>query len=167
MAIYFGSGSGGGDTVTGRIVQVAQTAYGGSFYSNSSSYTTISNLTTNFTMHDSGNKVLVMVNMGTAGIGGSNNYAFLRLYRDNTDFVGTAEGQRHRASFAFRNGSDHHAGSEQFIYLDSPGTGAQVTYYVKVAVEGNYFRINQNGHGGNQTNYPQSLSSLTLMEIAQ
>ena len=166
MGINFGSDSGGGDSASGRIVQIVQTAYSGSFYSNNSTYTTISNLSTDFTLHNSGNKVLVMVNMGTAGIGGSNNYAYLRLFRDNTDFVGAAEGQRERCSFAFRNGSDHHAGSEQFIYLDAPGTTAVVTYFVKVSVEGNYFRINQNGHGGNQTNYPQSLSSLTLMEIA-
>ena len=167
MAIYYGSGSGGGDTITGRIVQVVSTAYDGSFYTNSGSYTAITNLTTNFTMHDSGNKVLVMINMGSAGIGGSNNFAYLRLYRNTSHpHIGGVEGQRERCSFSFRNGSDHHCGSEQFIALDSPGTTATVTYYVKVAVEGNYFRINQNGHGGNQTNYPQSHSSLTLMEIA-
>ena len=167
MAIYYGSGSGGGDSVTGRVVQVVSTGFAGSFYSNSGSMTTIGGLTTNFTMHDSGNKVLCMVNMGTAGIGGSNNFAYLRLYRDSSAIgIGNVEGNRLRSSFSFRNGSDHHAGSEQFMLLDIPGTGAQVTYYVKVAVEGNYFRINQNGHGGNQTNYPQSHSSLTLMEIS-
>tara|TARA_R100000278_G_C5384040_1_gene133600 strand:+ start:115 stop:609 length:495 start_codon:yes stop_codon:yes gene_type:complete len=163
MGVFYGSG---GDSDSGRIVQVVNTGFSGSFYTNNTSMTTIGGLTTNFTMHDSGNKVLVMVNMGTAGIGGSNNFAYLRLYRDSSNFVGDAEGNRFRCSFSFRNGSDHHAGSEQFIYLDAPGTTSQVTYYVKVAVEGNYFRINQNGHGGNQTNYPQSISSLTLMEIA-
>ena len=167
MAVFFGSGSGGGDSESGRIVQVVTTSYDGSFYTNSGSYTNITNLNTDFTLHHTDNKVLVMVNMGSAGIGGSNNYAFLRLYRDNaTPHIGGTEGQRERCSFAFRNGSDHHTGSEQFIALDSPGTTAVVTYYVKVKVEGNYFRLNQNGHGGNQTNYPQSHSSITLIEIS-
>tara|TARA_R100000458_G_scaffold49250_1_gene48708 strand:- start:228 stop:731 length:504 start_codon:yes stop_codon:yes gene_type:complete len=166
MGVHYGSGSGGGNSQAGRIVQVVNTDFAGSFYTNNTSMTTITGLTTNLTMHDSGNKVLVMINMGTAGIGGSNNFAYLRLYRDSDNFVGDAEGNRFRCSFSFRSGSDHIAHSEQFIYLDSPSTNAQVTYYVKVAAEGNYFRINQNGHGGNQTNYPQSRSSLTLMEIA-
>ena len=86
MGVFYGSG---GDSDSGRIVQVVNTGFSGSFYTNNTSMTTIGGLTTNFTMHDSGKKVLVMVNMGTAGIGGSNNFAYLRLYRDSSNFVHT------------------------------------------------------------------------------
>ena len=69
MAIYFGDGSGGGDTTEGRILQIQRITKTDTFSSNSDSFTDLTGMSVNYTnagtyaSYEDGSPVSIRLNM--------------------------------------------------------------------------------------------------------
>tara|TARA_R100000458_G_C8051908_1_gene98683 strand:- start:20 stop:517 length:498 start_codon:yes stop_codon:yes gene_type:complete len=164
MAIEYGDGS---DSNTGRIIQVVQTTFQGT-HSHSNGYdTSITGMNTSITPKETASRIHIAIQIGCCGVSGSNNYMYFSLYRDSTNLPrGNADGNRVVCTFAVRPGSDHHAYPISMNYIDAPNTTSSVTYYTKYKTEGGTGYINANGLDYNQTNYPRTISTVILTEIA-
>ena len=51
-------------------------------------------------------------------------------------------------------------------YIDTPNSTSSTSYNLKFAREGGTMRINANGLDYNQSNYPRTISTMILTEIA-
>ena len=167
MAIEYGDGS---DSNTGRIIQVKDAYLKTIVTVSSSSDTAISGLTNSITCHESTSQVKIDIHIGTCGTSSSNYYMFFTLYKDGSILsgsLGNTEGSRQRCTFSHRVSADHIAIPASFSYMDTVGDTNSHTYDLRVAMEGGITgRINTTGNGYNQSNYPITMSSLILTEIA-
>ena len=167
MAIYYRSGS-TNNSDTGRIIQVVtgeKTNVFSESVSQGSETQTI--LGTNITMHDSGNKVLVL-----AQVAASLNTTHGRtasLYRGTSQLiVGDTDGVRSKrqAGSSSSNSSSH---STIFLMnLDSPGAGTH-TYGFRLSHQENNTLtcyLNRTDYDNNTSAAARITSSIVLMEIA-
>ena len=167
MAIYYRSGS-TNNSDTGRIIQVVtgeKTNVFSESVSQGSETQTI--LGTNITMHDSGNKVLVL-----AQVAASLNTTHGRtasLYRGTSQLiVGDTDGvsSKRQAGSSSSNSSSH---STIFLMnLDSPGAGTH-TYGFRLSHQENNTLtcyLNRTDYDNNTSAAARITSSIVLMEIA-
>ena len=167
MAIYYRSGN-TNNSDTGRIIQVVtgeKTNVFSESVSQGSETQTI--LGTNITMHDSGNKVLVL-----AQVAASLNTTHGRtasLYRGTSQLiVGDTDGVRSKrqAGSSSSNSSSH---STIFLMnLDSPGAGTH-TYGFRLSHQENNTLtcyLNRTDYDNNTSAAARITSSIVLMEIA-
>ena len=167
MAIEYGDGS---DSNTGRSIQVKNAYQKGIVTVSSSSDTAISGLSESITCHESTSQVKIDIHIGTAGASSGNYYMFFTIYKDGNILggsLGNTEGSRQRCTFSHRVSAGHIAVPVSFSYIDTVGDTNSHTYDLRVAMEGGVTgRINTTGNGNNQSNYPITMSSLILSEIA-
>ena len=167
MAIQYGDGS---DSNTGRTIQVKDAYLKTIVTVSSSSDTAISGLSQSITCHESTSQVRIDVFIGCCAANSANYYMFFTLYKDGSIIggaIGNTEGSRQRCTFAQRTSAGHIAIPVSFSYLDTVGDTNSHTYDVRCAMEGGVTgRIGTTGNGNNQSNYPISMSSLILTEIA-
>tara|TARA_R100001510_G_C7576632_1_gene151107 strand:+ start:42 stop:548 length:507 start_codon:yes stop_codon:yes gene_type:complete len=167
MAIEYGDGS---DSNTGRIIQVKEAYLKTIVTLSSSSDTAISGLSEGITCHESTSQVKIDVFIGCCGANSANYYMFFQLYKDGNIIGGArgnTEGSRQRCTFSVRTPAGHIAVPVSFSYMDTVGDTNSHTYDVRCAMEGGVTgRINTTGNGNNQSNYPITISSLILTEVA-
>jgi len=164
MAIEYGDGT---DSNTGRIIQVVQTTFQGTHSATGSSDVTITGLDTSITPKENASRIHIAVQIGTCGVGGTNNYMYFSLYRGSVNLPrGNAASSRKVCTFSIRPGLEHYAYPISMNYIDTPNTTSSTTYHVKYSMEGGTGYINANGLDYNQTNYPRTISTMILTEIA-
>ena len=156
----------------GAILQLISVEATGNYSFNTATgtYTDVTGLTLNITPKFNNSKIFLTAKVDLSAA--LNQRWGLRFTRDGsvpTSSIGDADGSRTRSHSSgygqASNGIDNNVGMQ---FLDSPATTSQVTYKVQVTCEGsNQVVINRSiTHGDSATVYT-SLSTLTLMEIAQ
>jgi len=168
MAINYGDGTTSND---GRIIQVKEGINRTITTVSSSSDTAIGGLSEGITCSEAASKVRIDISLGMFGISSASYYAFFVIYKDGSALInsmGQTEGSRQRCSFAVRQNPGGHMGQAlYFTYIDTPGDTSSHTYDLRVSMEGGVTgRLNATGNGNNQSNYPITMSSITLTEIA-
>ena len=152
----------------GHVLQVKQAVKSDTQTTTASDFVDITGLSVSITPSSTSSKILVYSNVlcvGTVSAAG----AWTRIVRDSTAIgVGDADGSRIRAAafgYAPDNGdSRQHA----TMFLDSPSTTSATTYKVQFSANGTYTAyINRTQADNNSNGYARSISTITVMEIAQ
>jgi hypothetical protein len=157
----------------GAVLQVVQSTLAGTqAFSGSSAWTDVTSLTATITPTSSASKFLLMFSIMVAG----DNNTWFRFVRNGSAVgVGNADGVKQQASSG--NGYFNYTGNAAQLYqlsgqyLDSPSTGSAITYKMQLYCDsgggtGTTY-INYNGHEGNVANFARTMSTFTVMEIAQ
>ncbi len=152
---------------TGKVGQVIQTAVDGTveITSSSGTFVDITGFSASITPSATDSKILAMVNVNYGGTG--NIYGGVRLVRDSTVVgVGTASGNRTRASVSTSNNDISKARSRGFDFLDTPSTTSATTYKLQVTLNGSQtFKLNIEGENIDNAANHRTISTITLMEI--
>jgi len=157
----------------GSVLQVAQanTQVRQVFNSGSNPYTTyhdITGLSVTITPTSSSSKFLLMASVTIASLGTAYN-TYLVFDRNGTQVgVGTASPNAYSATSAFRSQSADQLASVAMCHLDSPSTGAAITYKVRVNNSGgsSYPAYINGTNSVDNTWQATPYSSITIMEIA-
>ena len=166
MAIYYGDG---GNSASGRVVQVVQ-AFKTDSFSVGNSFAEVTGLSPSITV-TSGNKVLISYGLSVSAA--ANVYsAHLKLRRGSTDIaVSTAAtgNIRNLSSFyltSYDSYSDTTFTNFNNMYLDSPSAGSH-TYKVMLQSGYNNYNVyvNRLYNMRNYDNYGCAVSHVTLMEV--
>ena len=153
--ISLSQGDGSALTGVGKVLQVVNATFSGS-YSTSSATRTDTGLTASITPTNTANKILVFVNLtGNSAYGGTGSgpYGRFTLMRGATDLTRIEGEQGYTGSTASNS-----TGSCSTTYLDSPNTTSSTTYKVQGS--------NAPGNGIISISTSSSTSTITLMEIA-
>ena len=171
MAIYFGDGSGGGDTVEGRIIQVQLTTKTDTFSSNSDSFTDLTGMNVNITPHHSGNKILIIASICYGQ--SADSYASGQLVRGSTA-IGVAPSSYYRTVCGFSLMGELYNGnnklfSQTYTFLDSPNTTSQVNYKLQgrtYSGDSRSFCINRTLTDSNSSYHHRGASRIMALEVA-
>ena len=172
MAIYFGDGSGGGDTVEGRIIQVQLTTKTDTFSSNSDSFTDLTGMSVSITPHHTGNKILIIASFCYGQ--SADSYASGRLVRGSTG-LGVAPSASYRTLCGFSMQDELYNGnnklySQTYTYLDHPNTTSSKTYKLQGRTyngDGRSFCINRTLSDANASYLHRGESRIMALEVAQ
>ena len=176
MAIYFGDGSGGGDTTEGRILQIQRITKTDTFSSNSDSFTDLTGMSVNITPHHSGNKILVIASICYGQ--SADSYASGRLVRYRADVgtvgLGVAPSASYRTLMGFSMQNELYNGdnklfSQTYTYLDEPNTTVQLTYKLQVRTyngDSRSFCINRTLSDANASYLHRGESRIMALEVA-
>lgn len=149
----------------GQVLQVVSTTLSDNFTCTAHlSFTTITGLAVNITPSSSSNKILVLMNVATGGVGPCG----CQLLRDSTNIGGgDSEGIRSQ-SIIGGGGSSTSVNSQFGMILDTPNTTSQITYQVqgKANSGSNPLYINQNATDSNGSTTHRTSSTITAIEIA-
>lgn len=154
-----------------RVLQVVQTTKTDTFTTTSTTDVAITGLSATITPTNSSNKILVIINIGASGTTTADYGVYFSLYRNAslvTGAVGDAAGSRKLCSSASRNSTTTSYQSSSIVFIDSPATTSARTYacYVSMESGGGNACINRSGTDSNSAQFPRSISSITVMEIA-
>jgi len=139
--------------VGGKVLQVVQGTSTTEISTSSTSYVT-TNLSANITPSSSSNKIMISI-AGSGREDADGNTVQYTIFRDSTNLEGaTDKGFCDLGS----TGATYVKGAYTVFYLDSPSSTSQITYA--------FYMKNQNGSGGCRAMHRNSLSTITLMEIA-
>ncbi len=148
-------------------VQIVQTTKTDTFTASlSGTYTDITGLSVNITPTSSSNRILVMVNIGTAC--GANNSA-IQLLRGSTPIcIGDAATSRTQATMADIVSLGSNGGPVSFAFLDSPATTSSTTYKVQfwAGVSSTAVYINYGSQDSANAYRFRTASTITVMELA-
>lgn len=153
---------------TGSILQVVSTVKTDTFSTTSTSYVDITGMSATVTPSNSGNKILVIVDI--KGWTQNSQIGAIQLLRNSsTIYIGDAAGSRAQVSIAglYANGSPTNVlGTGMLCYLDSPSTTSAVTYKLQTKTITNTVYINRQAVDDNNNDNSRAASSITLMEIS-
>lgn len=156
----------------GKILQVVSTTKTdtSSLSTGAASFSTVTGFTTSITPSSASNKILVV-----GHIYGSCSGSFAwgtAITRGGTQIaaaIGDAAGSRTQlTSFNYVAGSDT-VGPNTFMFLDSPASTSALTYGLEVFNYSGITRtiyINRSINDTDSANFPRSISTLTVMEVA-
>ena len=171
MAIYFGDGSGGGDSTEGRIIQTQLTSKSATFSSNSDSFVDITGFYVDITPHHSGNKILFIATLawGTSIDG----YSSLQLLRDSTA-LGVAPSYYNQTVCSFALQANDNARNKlynaTYTFLDSPNSTSTLRYKLQCRTypgDNRYFTLNRTYlNHGSYSYHHRAPSRLIAMEVA-
>jgi hypothetical protein len=158
---------------TGSVLQVVQanTQVRQVFNSGSPPNTTyydVTGLSVTITPTSSSSKFLLIASVTTASIGTAYN-TYLVFDRNGTQVgVGTASPNAYSATSAFRSATTDQLASVAMCHLDSPSTGAAITYKVRINNSGgsSYPAYINGANAVDNTWQATPYSSITIMEIA-
>jgi hypothetical protein len=153
------------------ILQVVSATKVDTFTTSSTSDVEITGLTVSITPATTTNKILVLVSIGACGTTTNDYGAFFSLYRSASVIsgaIGTAAGSRKVCSSAVRSSNSARYTGASISYLDSPNSTSSLTYSTYVSMEsgGGTAVVNRNGSDGDQANFPRSISTITILEVA-
>jgi hypothetical protein len=152
----------------GHVIQVVSVTKTDTFTTASTTFVDVTGLSVSITPSSTSSKILVM-----ATVPGSANPATvaiqMRLVRDSTGIaIGDAAGSRTQVSMAGMPASTSETTAMGVDFLDSPSTTSAITY--KIQIRGNTANtvaVNRTITDTDNSNLARSVSTLTLMEIAQ
>ena len=158
---------------TGHIIQTQQTVKTDTFTNNSQSAFVDIGLAVTISPHYSTSKILVQYKVGTSILNGAYG-CYLRLVRGSTNIaLGDTRGNRLRASTAALSNTS--AGGYNVFYqtldfIDEPSTTSATTYKIQArgwnSSAGN-FHVNRTDVDTNSIDHATTVSTITVMEIAQ
>lgn len=156
----------------GKILQVVSTIKTdtSSLSTGAASFSTVTGFTASITPSSTSNKVLVIGHIYGSCVG---SFAWgTAITRGGTQIAaatGDAAGSRTRlTSFNYVAGSDT-VGPNTFMFLDSPASTSALTYGLEVFNYSGITRtiyINRSINDTDSANFPRSISTLTVMEVA-
>ena len=155
--------------VPGHVLQVVSATKTDTFAMSSSTFTDIPSLSATITPSSTSSKIYVSVTMLT-GQATASTATHFRLVRDSTAIgIGDAAGSRIRISSSTYAANNNESMPTAITFLDSPSTTSASTYKVQMAsvLNGNQSVINRSNGDPDNTNSGRSISTITLMEIAQ
>lgn len=162
--------SGTGSTYApGHVVQVVQVAKTDTFSMSSTTYADITGLSASITPKFASSKILVQVVM-SVNADQNNTTAMFKLLRGSTEIgLGDTAGSRLRSAFPRVGSSAANSINVVSDFFDSPATTSATTYKIQVRTEvnGNSVHINRSTSDGDSAVASRSISTITLMEIAQ
>ena len=152
----------------GSVLQVVSTAKIDSF-STTSSMADVTGLSVDITPSSSSNKILILVQIGVAGLDSG---VGVRLLRGSTDILLPASsgsrrlhsttGQFTPLSSPFQYG----VANAPIMFLDSPNTTSATTYKVQAGVLSSTIYVNMTPYDLDNGNASRATSTITAMEIA-
>jgi len=149
----------------GKIGQVLQAVKTDTDSETSTSYADLPDMTLAITPSATSSKILVIV---YAGISGSDPDVFthVQLVRTTTAIaVGDAASSRTRCSFSWRSKTPQDVPSNSIVYLDSPSSTSAITYKLQWKQESGTGYINRTGADTDNSTYPRTASTITVMEV--
>lgn len=156
----------------GKILQVVSTTKTdtSSLSTGAASFSTVTGFTASITPSSASNKILVVGHIYGSCVG---SFAWgTAITRGGTQIAaatGDAAGSRTRlTSFNYVAGSDT-VGPNTFMFLDSPASTSALTYGLEVFNYSGITRtiyINRSINDTDLANFPRSISTLTVMEVA-
>ena len=169
MAIYFGDDAGGGDSASGRIVQVVQTFKNDTTSANNnsqSSFVDMSGMSVTITPHHSGNKILIYFTCNLSAEATDRNNA-IRLLRGSTVVGAGTGGATVDCCIYVRTKDNDYLENKSYMFLDAPATTSATTYKLQWCAEGSggnakVWYLNRRAVG----NYNNTGSQITAMEIS-
>jgi hypothetical protein len=129
-------------------------------------YTDVTGLSVSITPKSTSSKVFIISTIsGMSGVGV--NDGFVRLARGSTGLaVGDTAGSRTRAGTTFNKLAGGSVFNAPLFYLDSPSSTSALTYKIQITAGGGPLYVNKTETDGDNTSYPRTTSSITVMEIA-
>ena len=169
MAIYFGDGSGGGDSASGRIVQVVQTFKNDTTSANNnsqSSFIDMSGMSVTITPHHADNKILIYFTCNVSAEATDRNNS-IRILRGSTVIGQGTGGSTANCSVYVRTKDNDYLENKSYMFLDEPATTSATTYKLQWCAEGSggsakVWYLNRRAVG----NYNNTPSQITAMEIS-
>jgi hypothetical protein len=156
-------------TPVGNVLQVVSTAKDDTFTTTSTSFVDVTGLSASITPSSSSNKVLVSVVVPVA----NNNIAegFILTVTDSSNnaiFSPSSPGSRSVAMNRWVTAGNMFNGvfPQTFVFLHSPGTTSSYTYKVRGRVSGSTGFVNRSETDTDNGNFPRTVSTITLMEVA-
>jgi hypothetical protein len=159
-------------TGAGKVLRVVQTVKTDTFSHSTNTFTAITGLSAQITPSSTSSKILVRANI-VASATNTNGYGAFALYRDGSvisEAVGDAASNRLQSTTSNPLANPTNYARHLIIeYLDSPASTSALTYqpYVRKGAETVTIVINQNGADADSANHTRSISTITLIEIAQ
>jgi hypothetical protein len=156
----------------GHVVQVVQSVKTDTTTITAATYQDISDLAVSITPSSATSKILVFTQVG-AGYVGVESGKGLSLFRGSTNlFVPASAGSRVAVGFAgTQTPSPGEIDVVSFSFIDSPNTTSSTTYSVKglvnVVFAGNSLFINRSRTDTDSVGFSRTISTITVMEIAQ
>ena len=152
----------------GHVLQVISTPKTDTTTTTATTYEDMTGMTVTITPSSTSSKILVLTNLNISTV--SNDYwVYVRLVRDSaTPFIADAAGSRVVASSVARDDKAAQNVNEVGpIFLDSPSTTSATVYKIQWRVEASDTGVlNRAGLDTDNTTYPRTASSITVMEIA-
>ena len=154
----------------GTVLQVVQAVKTDTFSTTNTTFTDITGLAVSITPKFANSKILVNVSLSGILYRPTANAGAFRVMRDSTAVgIGDADGVRNRTSIAGFSGSADSLMTANVMFLDSPATTSATTYKVQLWQDtpASPLFINRTITDSNAANNQRSISTITLMEIAQ
>ena len=153
----------------GSILQVVSTTKTDTFSTTSTSFTDVTGLSASITPRSTSSKIMAFVTM-TSGADTSR-LVNIRLMRDAVPIgVGDAASSRSQSSsfyyYDFAAADDVQMNNAAINFLDSPSTISSVTYKLQLKTNASTVYVNRTANDGDSTNYPRTVSTIILMELA-
>jgi hypothetical protein len=162
-------GGSGSSYAKGHVVQIVSVTKSDTFSLTSTTFTDVTGLSATITPKSASSKVLVIANL-SIGISVADWRQF-RILRGTTAIgIGDEAGSRTRStSSQYFGASDptSHIGTESETFLDSPNTTTETIYKIQVRAASGTVYVNRSGNDGNTAGNARTISTITLMEIAQ
>jgi hypothetical protein len=150
----------------GQVIQVVSTSKTDTFSSaTTGSFVDITGLSVSITPSATANKILVMYYVSVGGDNAQGNH-FTRLVRGSTAiFIGDASTGRTLATCASQPYNVSSTETHFIQFLDSPSTTSSTTYKVQLYNANATGYVNRSSLDSDNTSYPRTVSSITVMEI--
>lgn len=155
--------------LAGSVVQVVSVTKTDTFSISGATFTDIADLSVSITPTSATNKILVVASVSASASSGQY-IGILRFVRDSTAIgIGDTASSRPSVTTAFRSDTDNSwQQSHSLSFLDSPATTSATTYKIQGASQtGGTFYVNRSPQDGDTQSGPRSVSTITVMEIAQ
>ena len=131
----------------------------------STSFVDIPDMTIAITPAATSSKILVIVYAGVSG-NYTDMFTHVQLVRDSTAIaIGDAASSRTQCSFSWRSKTPQNVPSNSVVYLDSPSSTSAVTYKLQWKQEAQTGYINRTGSDTDNSTYPRTASTITVMEV--
>ncbi len=156
--------------IPGHVIQVVQSMLTTTVTGTASSFSDIPSLSVSITPSNMSSKILVCYNVITGE--GAGQFPMIRINRNGTPVgVGTSMSNRTAASSsAWSGGAENMHTVQSMSFLDSPLTISTLIYKLQISA-GNSgdgaFYINRCRRNNDALYEPSTISTITLMEIAQ
>ena len=154
---------------TGTVLQVVNAIKSDRFTTNSGSYVDITGYSATITPKFATSKILVISNFHVSN-GGAGAYVRAQLLRNSTPIgLGDAAGGSSiqiTSTSSVTNSADPDILNASYTYLDSPATTSATTYKWQMATFSGRTGTFNGSTGTSGSNYYNSSSTITLMEIA-
>lgn len=150
-----------------KVLQVVSTSLTSIFSSTATSYSTVTGLSVNITPKYSTSKILVRLDI----TGGASSLVLYQILRNSTpvaigDLV-SGHGQSTTQPAQFQGANGDRGTYLGMTYLDSPATTSTITYSVQGQCDSGTWYVNRSASYSASAFGAGSVSTITVMEIAQ